>query len=96
MSSNKSKFNRNKSLKSDIIRKYSLSENDTGSALVQIALFTERIKYLTEHLQSNKKDKHSRRGLLRLVGERRRMYKYALKTITDKELIQKINMAMGK
>ncbi len=96
MSSNKSKFSKNKSLKQEIIKKYSLSERDTGSAVVQIALFTERIKYLTEHLQKNKKDKHSRRGLLRLVGERRRMYKFAIRSTNDPEMLKKINEAMGK
>lgn len=76
--------------------KYALSDKDTGSPLVQIALFTERIKYLTEHLQANKKDKHSRRGLLKLVGKRRRMYNYALKNIQDPDILSKINKLMGK
>lgn len=96
MASNKSKFSKNKSLKQEIIKKYSVSEKDTGSAVVQIALFTEKIKYLTEHLQKNKKDKHSRRGLLRLVGERRRMYKFAIRNTNDPAILKKINQAMGK
>lgn len=96
MSSKKSKFNQDKELKTKIIKEYALSDNDTGSPLVQIALFTERIKYLTEHLKNNKKDKHSRRGLLKLVGERRRMYKYALRSIKDESVLNKINAVMGK
>lgn len=62
--------------KKEIIEKYRLSANDTGSAQVQIALLTERINHLTEHLQANKNDKHSRRGLLLLVGQRKSLLKY--------------------
>jgi len=62
--------------KKEIIEKYRLSENDTGSAQVQIALLTERIQHLTEHLKVNKNDKHSRRGLLQLVGQRKGLLKY--------------------
>lgn len=96
MSSKKSKFSQDKELKNKIIKEYAASESDTGSPLVQIALFSERIKYLTEHLKVNKKDKHSRRGLLKLVGERRRMYKYALRTTKDEAVLKKINTLMGK
>lgn len=62
--------------KKEIIEKYRLSANDTGSAQVQIALLTERINHLTEHLQANKNDKHSRRGLLQLVGQRKGLLQY--------------------
>lgn len=68
--------------KKEIIEKYRLSEADTGSAQVQIALLTERINHLTEHLKENKKDKHSRRGLLQLVGQRKGLLKY----LEDKEI----------
>ena len=55
-------------------------EGDTGSSEVQIAVLTERIKYLTEHLKEHKKDHHSRRGLLKMVGHRRRLLSYLYKT----------------
>lgn len=76
MSSKKSKFNRDKADKQKVIAKFAGHEKDTGSPSVQIALLTERIKYLTNHLKSHKKDKHSRRGLLKLVGERRKLINY--------------------
>ena len=62
--------------KKDIITKFAKHEGDTGSPEVQIALLTERITYLTEHFKSHIKDHHSRRGLLKLVGQRRRMLDY--------------------
>ena len=62
--------------KKDIITKYSKHEGDTGSPEVQVALLTERIVYLTEHFKTHMKDHHSRRGLLKLVGQRRRMLDY--------------------
>jgi small subunit ribosomal protein S15 len=65
-----------KAKKLEIIAKYGKNENDTGSTEVQIALLTERIKYLTEHLKVNKKDHSSRLGLLKLVGQRRRLLRY--------------------
>jgi small subunit ribosomal protein S15 len=65
--------------KSEIISKFARNENDTGSAEVQIALLTERIKNLTEHLKTNKKDHSSRLGLLKLVGQRRRLLRYLRK-----------------
>ncbi len=85
MSSNKSKFNKEKTLKKEIISKYGSHEKDSGSPKVQIALLTERIKYLADHLKSHKKDKHSRRGLLKLVGERRRWINYLKRTATDEK-----------
>ncbi len=62
--------------KQEIINKFKQSENDTGSAQVQVALLTERIKELTEHLKRNHKDNHSRRGLSMLIGERKAFLKY--------------------
>lgn len=59
-----------------IIGEYRLHEKDTGSPEVQIALLSARIEYLTEHFKSHKKDHHSRRGLLKLVGQRRRLLNY--------------------
>ncbi|MBN1826725.1 MAG: 30S ribosomal protein S15 [Candidatus Eisenbacteria bacterium] len=65
-----------KTSKQEIIGKYKLHDSDSGSPEVQIALLTERITYLTEHFKVHKKDHHSRRGLLRLVGRRRRLLDY--------------------
>jgi small subunit ribosomal protein S15 len=62
--------------KADIIAKHGSSPNDTGSPEVQIALLTDRIQHLTEHLKVHAKDHHSRRGLLMLVGRRRRLLDY--------------------
>ncbi|MFO7946725.1 MAG: 30S ribosomal protein S15 [Armatimonadota bacterium] len=62
--------------KQEIIDKYARHENDTGSPEVQVALLTGRIQYLTTHLQDHPKDHHSRRGLLKLVGQRRRLLNY--------------------
>ena len=62
--------------KAELIAKFGDSPQDTGKAEVQIALLTERINYLTEHLREHKKDHHSRRGLLMLVGRRRRFLNY--------------------
>jgi small subunit ribosomal protein S15 len=65
-----------KSDKQGIIDKYRQHESDTGSPEVQIALLTGRIEYLTKHLQTHRKDQHSRRGLLKMVGQRRRLLNY--------------------
>lgn len=62
--------------KTQLIQEYALHEGDTGSPEVQIALLTERINNLTEHLKTNKKDHHSRRGLLKMVGHRRNLLAY--------------------
>ena len=62
--------------KKTIIEKYRIHESDTGSPEVQIALLSERIGYLTDHFKIHKKDHHSRRGLLKLVGQRRRLLDY--------------------
>lgn len=69
-----------KEKKQDIITQHRLHESDTGSPEVQIALLTERINHLTEHLKVHKKDFHSRRGLLKMVGQRRRLLDYLMKT----------------
>ena len=65
--------------KAEIIKEYGRTPNDTGSPEVQVALLTERINVLTEHLKENKKDHHSRRGLLKMVGKRRRLLDYLKK-----------------
>lgn len=65
--------------KNDIIEKYRLHESDTGSPEVQIALLSERIAYLTDHFKVHQHDFHSRRGLLKLVGQRRRLLEYLKK-----------------
>ena len=65
--------------KEEIIKKFGAGDKDSGKTEVQIAMITERIKYLTEHLKTHKKDHHSRRGLLKLVGQRRRLLKYLTK-----------------
>lgn len=67
-----------KEVKDQIIKKYQLKEGDTGSPEVQIALLTERINTLNEHLKVNKKDHHSRRGLLKMVGQRRGLLNYLM------------------
>ena len=65
-------------IKKEIIEKYAIHEGDTGSPEVQIAILTYRINTLTEHLKSNKKDHHSRRGLLKMVGHRRNLLGYLM------------------
>ena len=68
-----------KEVKSELIKKYARTEGDTGSAEVQIAILTEEIKQLTEHLKEHAHDYHSRRGLLKKVGQRRSILIYLLK-----------------
>ena len=70
--------------KQEIVKKHGKSENDTGSSEVQIALLTARINHLTEHLREHKHDHHSRRGLLMLVGQRRRLLNYLQKRHLDR------------
>lgn len=72
-------FTMTKAEKTEIIQKYARHEGDTGSPEVQIAVLSKRISDLTEHLRSNKKDNHSRRGLLKMVGQRRRLLNYLTK-----------------
>jgi small subunit ribosomal protein S15 len=62
--------------KTELVQKYRQHDKDTGSPEVQVALLSERINYLTEHFKTHKKDHHSRRGLLKLVGQRRRLLDY--------------------
>ncbi|HJQ01493.1 MAG TPA: 30S ribosomal protein S15 [Jatrophihabitans sp.] len=69
-----------KNIKQQLISEYGASDTDTGSAEVQIAMLSRRISDLTEHLKSHKHDHHSRRGLLLLVGRRRRLLNYLIKT----------------
>ena len=80
--------------KQEIINQYRRDEKDTGSSEVQIALLTERINELTEHLKVHKKDNHSRRGLLKMVRKRRNLLNYLAKKdeATYKELIQKLGL----
>jgi small subunit ribosomal protein S15 len=66
--------------KTPTIQKYRTGESDTGSAQVQVAVLTERINYLNEHFKAHKKDHHSRRGLLKMVGRRRRLLDYMKRT----------------
>ena len=70
--------------KSEIIEKFKVHPTDTGSSEVQIALLTDRIKYLTEHFKEHKKDHHSRQGLLKLVGQRRSLLDYLKKKDVNK------------
>lgn len=65
-----------KERKTDLVREFGTHATDTGSPEVQVAILTERIKYLTEHLKAHKLDYHTRRGLLKLVGQRRRQLRY--------------------
>jgi len=65
--------------KNEIIKKFRTHDTDTGSSEVQIALLSERISYLTDHFKVHKKDHHSRRGLLKLVGQRRRLLQHLKK-----------------
>ena len=66
--------------KKEIISKYGKNETDSGTPEVQIALLTQRIRDLTEHVKVNKKDKHTRHGLVKLVSQRKKMIKYLIKT----------------
>ena len=83
-----------KERKSELIEAYGSDAQDTGSVEAQIALITERIRTLTEHFQTHKKDHHSRRGLLKLVGQRRRLLRYMQKEDVAgyRELIGKLGI----
>ena len=83
-----------KERKQEVINNFRRDEKDTGSSEVQIALLTERINELTEHLKMHKKDNHSRRGLLQLVGKRRSLLKYLSETDLEKykEVIERLNL----
>ena len=80
--------------KAEIMKEYQTKEGDTGSAEVQVALLTARIRHLTDHFKTHKKDHHSRRGLLKLVGRRRRLLRY-LRNIDEnryKTLIKRLGL----
>ena len=83
-----------KERKQEIINTYKRDEKDTGSPEVQIALLTERINELTEHLKVHKKDNHSRRGLLKMVGKRRNLLNYLSKKDINRyrELIKRLEL----
>ena len=83
-----------KERKAEIINTYKRDENDTGSSDVQIALLTERIKELTEHLKVHPKDNHSRRGLLKMVGKRRNLLNYLSRTDINRyrDIAQKLSL----
>ena len=82
-----------KEVKAELVKKYGKSANDTGSAEVQIAILTEEIKELTDHLKTHTHDYHSRRGLLRKVGQRRSLLNYLVKE--DVTLYRKIVKDLG-
>lgn len=83
-----------KDQKQEIINQYRLHETDTGSPEVQIAILTERINHLTEHLKLHKKDHHSRRGLLKMVGQRRGLLTYLQDNDIERyrSIIEKLNL----
>ncbi len=84
-----------KAQKLQIIKDFALFEGDTGSPEVQIALLTESIKELTDHLKQHKKDNHSRRGLLKQVSKRRRLLKFLLEKSEDRyrKLIERLGLS---
>ncbi|MFO8061322.1 MAG: 30S ribosomal protein S15 [bacterium] len=84
----------NKEKKNKIINDFQLTEKDTGSPEVQIALLTERITMITEHLQEHKKDIHSRKGLIQLVSKRRRLLDYLMKKDFEryKKILKELNL----
>lgn len=83
-----------KERKQEVIETYKRDEKDTGSPEVQVALLTERINELTEHLKVHKKDNHSRRGLLKMVGKRRNLLNYLAKKDEEryKAIVEKLNL----
>ncbi|HXH62324.1 MAG TPA: 30S ribosomal protein S15 [Fimbriimonadaceae bacterium] len=83
-----------KAKKQEVIKEYATQDGDTGSAEVQIAIMNARIQQITEHLRTNKKDRHSRMGLLRLVGKRRRLEGYLRRQDVQKyrDLVHKLGI----
>lgn len=83
-----------KELKTSIMKEYARCEGDTGSPEVQVAVLTERINEVTEHLKANKKDHHSRRGLYKMIGQRRGLLDYLKKTDIERyrNLIEKLGL----
>ena len=80
--------------KAATIEKYQTSESDTGSTRVQIAILTDRINYLTDHFRKHAKDHHGRRGLLKMVGKRRRLLNYLRRTDVEgyRQIIQELGL----
>ncbi len=80
--------------KASTVQKYGTHETDTGSTRVQVALLTERINYLTDHFRTHAKDHHGRRGLLKMVGKRRRLLDYLRKTDVEgyRQLIRDLGL----
>ena len=76
------------------VQKYRTHETDSGSTRVQVALLTERINYLTDHFRAHKKDHHGRRGLLKMVGKRRRLLNYLKRTDVDdyRKIVQELGL----
>ena len=83
-----------KESKAQIIKEFQIHEGDTGSVEVQVALLTARIRHLTDHLKKHPKDYHSRRGLMKMVGRRRKLLKYLRRRKPEvyKELIEKLGL----
>jgi len=79
--------------KEQIVKEVGRSDKDTGSPEVQVAIFTEKIKQLTDHLKTHKKDEHSRRGLLKMVGKRRRLLDYLSRK--NKEVYEALVKKLG-
>ena len=80
--------------KTPALTKFQTHETDTGSARVQVAVLTERINYLTDHFRAHKKDHHGRRGLLKMVGKRRRLLNYLKRTDVDgyRQVVQDLGL----
>lgn len=80
--------------KTPTVQKYRTSEKDTGSTRVQVAILTHRIKYLDDHFRAHKKDHHSRRGMLKMVGQRRRLLNYMRRTDVEgyRQLVQELGL----
>jgi len=85
----------NKQTKEEIMQKFATKNGDTGSPEVQVALLTEKINQLTEHLKDHKKDNHSRRGLLKMVSKRRRLLRYLMTKdeVRYRSLINKVGLS---
>jgi small subunit ribosomal protein S15 len=83
-----------KEVKTEIIEKYKLHDGDTGSPEVQVAILTERINHLNDHLKMHKKDHHSRRGLLKMVGQRRGLLNYLQEKdiVRYRAIVEKLNL----
>jgi small subunit ribosomal protein S15 len=80
--------------KTPTVQKYRSSQKDTGSSRVQVAILTQRIKYLDDHFRAHKKDHHSRRGLLKMVGRRRRLLNYMKRVDVEgyRQLVQELGL----